>query len=132
MWHKYHQVFPKSIPPYSQILDWVKVAGRRFTIVAAYGRVRWPRRLTDAERRVRRNDGFGSRAAPRTGYQAYNLFTRSPATDGAFYDLAGGGMRRVLCRIAFVAAASMTIIAKIERTDQGEQLVLPGAERSAR
>jgi len=26
----------------------------------------------------------------------------------------------------------MTIIAKIERTDQGEQLVLPGAERSAR
>jgi hypothetical protein len=41
-------------------------------------------------------------------------------------------MRRVLCRIAFVAAASMTIIAKIERTDQGEQLILPGAERSAR
>jgi hypothetical protein len=38
-------------------------------------------------------------------------------------------MRRVLCRIAFVAAASMTIIAKIERTDQGEQLILPGAEQ---
>ena len=27
-------------------------------------------------------------------------------------------MRRVLCRIAFVAAASVTIIAKTERTDQ--------------
>ena len=41
-------------------------------------------------------------------------------------------MRRVLCRIAFVAAASVTIIAKPEHTKQGEQYIMPGAERSAR
>jgi hypothetical protein len=41
-------------------------------------------------------------------------------------------MRRVLCRIAFLAAASVKIIAKTERTAQGEQLILPGAEQSAR
>jgi|SRR6516162_9854102 len=58
--------------------------------------------------------------------------TRSPATDGAFYDLAGGACGVFFCRIAFVAAASITIIAKTERTDQGERYVLPGAESSAR
>ena len=76
--------------------------------------------------------GKGRKPPPEPGTKRMICITRSPATDGAFYDLAGGGMRRVLCRITFVAAASVTIIAKTERTDQGEQLILPGAERSAR
>ena len=33
---------------------------------------------------------------------------------------------------ASVASASVTNIAKTEHTDQGEQFILPGAERSAR
>ena len=37
-----------------------------------------------------------------------------------------------LVAAASVAAASVTIVAKTERTDQGAQYFLPGAERSAR